>query len=144
MLGAKRSPRIEFDDLLDAAPMPANDVDPPLRAVPRTTLSATVSLDSEDHLYAGLSYDLSVGGVFVATFDPPPVGARVDLSLTLPDGEEVLVRAVVRWIRAAADASEGLPPGCGVEPKGLPLKVLRALEHIAQLREPVLWLAEIG
>jgi Tfp pilus assembly protein PilZ len=144
MIRANRLRNTEFDDLLDAAPVPANDVDPPLRGLPQWALSATVSLASEDCLYAGLSYDMSSGGVFVATFDPPPIGARVNLSLTLYDGSEFVVRGIVRWVRTAAISTDGLPAGCGIEPKGLPVHALRALELLAQLREPVLWLAEIG
>lgn len=144
MITANRLRRTEFDDLLDAAPVPANDVERPLRGLPQWALRATVSLASEDYLYAGLSYDMSSGGVFVATFDPPPIGARVNLSLTLCDGSEFAVRGIVRWVRSAATSTDGLPPGCGVEPKGLPVQALRALEQLAQIREPVLWLAEVG
>lgn len=145
MLGPGRLRHFEFDDLLDAAPPPANDVTRRLRALaPTWTLRATLTRDSEDHLYAGLSYDLSSGGIFVATFDPPPIGALVDVSLTLGYASELTIGGVVRWIRAAADASDGLPAGCGVELKGLPLHALRALEQLARDREPMLWLAEVG
>ena len=76
------APRIEFDDLLDIPA--ANDVEtrgPALRGLPRWAISASFGIQTEDNLYAGLSYDVSAGDFFVATFDAPPIGARVDVSV---------------------------------------------------------------
>ncbi len=151
MHATSNKPHVEFDDLLDIPA--ANDVDrapaaddvertPALRSLPRWALRAEVTLHSEDNLYAGLSYDVSTGGVFVATVDTPPLGARVDVSVALADGSELELAGVVRWIRDAALASDGLPPGCGIEWKGLPLEAVRALEAFATTREPLLWLVE--
>ena len=137
--------RIEFDDLIDIAP--ANDVDcrgPRLRGLSRWALRATVSVESEDNLYAGLSYDVAAGGIFVSTVDMPPIDARVDVTVTLPDGSELEVTGVVRWIRDAAFASDGLPPGCGIAWKQLPIDAVHALVQFAKLREPLLWLAEVA
>jgi Tfp pilus assembly protein PilZ len=139
------SRRVDYDDLLDLDVAPANDVgdrEPRLRSLSRWALTAAISLESEDTLYAGLSYDVSVGGIFVATIDTPPIGARVDLMVSLPDGREHALSGVVRWIRDAELASEGLPPGCGIEWKGLPVDALRTIEELAKVREPILWLPE--
>lgn len=139
----KRS--IDFDDLLDAAPAPANDVDrAQLRSVAPATLRAALGDESADGLYAGLSYEVATGGIFVATYDMPPIGARVALELTLADGREVALNGVVRWSRDAELASDGLPAGVGVECKGMPVDVLRSLEAFAATREPTLWLAEVA
>ncbi|MCU1276643.1 MAG: cell division protein FtsY [bacterium] len=143
MLTTNASRRVDFDDLLDIAA--ANDVERPaprLRGLPRWSLRAAVNMESEDNLYAGLSYDVSAGGIFVATIDTPPVGARVELMVTLPDGRELELTGVVRWIRDADIASDGLPAGCGIEWKGLPVHALHALESFAEIRTPVLWLPE--
>lgn len=134
---------LELDDLLDIAP--ANDVDErraPLRLLPRWAMRATLAADSPDGVYADLSYDLSRGGIFVATYDTPVVGARIDLTLTFADGRELEVIGLVRWIRDADLESEGLPAGCGIECKGLPLAAQRALEAFAATRTPLLWLPE--
>jgi len=139
----KASRRAEFDDLLDVPA--ANDVErrrPTLRSVSHWALTAHVTLDSEDALYAGLSYDVTSGGVFVATVDMPPVGARVDLAVTLPNGRELEVSGVVRWVRDADIASDGLPAGCGIEWKGLPLDAYDDLAAFASEREPILWLPD--
>jgi uncharacterized protein (TIGR02266 family) len=143
MIKTQTSRHVAFDELIRTPA--ANDVERPrpmLRALSRWALRAAVTLESEDTLYAGLSYDVATGGVFVATVDAPPIGARVELALTLPDGRELELGGVVRWIREASLASDGLPAGCGVEWKGLPVDALRALAAFAELREPILWLPE--
>ena len=146
MLSSNPKHHVAFDDLLDLDLTPANDVDsrgPALRVVPPWALAATLTRDSDDGLWAGLSYDMATGGVFVATVDLPPIGARVDLKLTFADGDEVETTAVVRWIRDVERAGDGLPAGCGVECKGLPFAVVRRLSELADQREPTLWLPEL-
>jgi uncharacterized protein (TIGR02266 family) len=147
MLTETASRRVHFDDLLDIAP--ANDVaahrEPPaLRVVSRWAMRAAVSLQSEDNLYAGLSYDVSTGGIFVATVDMPPVGTRVDVTVTLADDRQLELSGVVRWTRDVDMASDGLPMGCGIEWTGLPLDASRALAQFADVREPLLWLAGVA
>jgi Tfp pilus assembly protein PilZ len=102
-------------------------------------LHAAVDVASEDNLYAGLSYDVSAGGIFVATIDTPPIGTNVDVTVTLPDATKLDLVGVVRWVRDPAQASPGLPAGCGIEWDELPMDALRSLLHFAELREPLLW-----
>jgi hypothetical protein len=47
--------------------------------------------------------DLSIGGVFVSTTAPPPVGTTVRLLFALPEGE-VRIEGVVRY----ADSKKGM------------------------------------
>lgn len=47
--------------------------------------------------------DLSIGGVFVSTQAPPPVGTTVKLLFALPEGE-VRVEGIVRY----ADSKKGM------------------------------------
>ena len=54
------------------------------RILPRWELRAGVSLESDDNLYAGISCDVSAGGIFVATHAPPPVGSDVKVHVTMP------------------------------------------------------------
>jgi uncharacterized protein (TIGR02266 family) len=112
------------------------------RIFPRWTLHAAVDLESDDNFYAGLSYDVSAGGLFVATVDMPPIGAAVDIVVTLPDATRLQLTGVVRWVREPARASSGLPAGIGIEWDALPMEALRQLMHFAELREPLLWESE--
>ena len=81
------------------------------RTAPRIPIEVDVSLTSESHFFAGLTGDISEGGVFVATWRPVAVGTTLDLVLSLPGGPPVNVRGQVRWIRSQV---EGAAPGLGV------------------------------
>lgn len=109
------------------------------RRHPRWILHAAVDLQSDDNLYVGLSYDVSAGGIFVATVEPPPIGAPVGVTVTLPDGHRLELSGYVRWVRDLRLASDGLPAGCGIEWAELPIEALRSLLHFAEHRDPLLW-----
>ncbi len=80
------------------------------RAHPRVALELEVTLGSESQFFAGLSGDVSEGGIFVSTYRRLPVGERVSVSFTLPNGETKAI-GTVRWVRPASD---GAPPGLGI------------------------------
>jgi uncharacterized protein (TIGR02266 family) len=109
------------------------------RVFPRWSLHAAVDVQSEDNLYAGLSYDVSAGGIFVATVASPPIGTPVHVTVTLPDGTRLELAGTVRWTREHGQASAGLPAGIGIEWAELPMDALRSLLRFAELREPLLW-----
>jgi uncharacterized protein (TIGR02266 family) len=109
------------------------------RILPRWELRAMVTLESDDNLYAGISSDVSAGGIFVATDEPPPVGSDVAITVTLPDANVLELSGSVRWVRDHDVASDGLPTGCGIEWDELPMTALRSLLHFAEMREPLLF-----
>lgn len=109
------------------------------RVFPRWSLHAAVDVESDDNLYAGLSYDVSAGGIFVATVDSPPIGSAVAVKVLLPDGTKLDLNGTVRWIRDYDRASAGLPAGVGIEWEELPMEALRSLLRFAELRDPLLW-----
>jgi uncharacterized protein (TIGR02266 family) len=80
------------------------------RAHARVALEIEVTLGSESQFFAGLSGDVSEGGIFVSTYRQLPIGERVSVSFRLPNGE-TKATGTVRWIRPA---SEGAPPGLGI------------------------------
>jgi uncharacterized protein (TIGR02266 family) len=109
------------------------------RILPRWELRAGVTLESDDNLYAGISCDVSAGGIFVATVTPPPIGADVSVTVTMPDGTVLQLDGEVRWVRDDGVSSSGLPAGCGIEWRELPAAALRSLIHFAELRDPLLF-----
>ncbi len=109
------------------------------RVVPRWELHVHVTLESESNLYAGISCDVSAGGIFVATDDTPPLGEEVSVRLVMPDATELLLSGHVSWVRDHRQASPGLPAGCGIAWRTLPVEALRVLVHFAELREPLLF-----
>jgi uncharacterized protein (TIGR02266 family) len=106
-----------------------------LRAHPRATLEIAVNLESEHNFYTGITCNISEGGVFVATYMPPPRGSCVAMVLVLPDGPPLRVQGVVCWIRDFAASCEGLPPGCGIRWVGLSEEALAAIGGFVASRE---------
>jgi uncharacterized protein (TIGR02266 family) len=109
------------------------------RILPRWHLRAGVTLESDDNLYAGISCDVSAGGIFVASNDSPPVGEAVTVTVTMPDATVLQLEGTVRWAREHEQSSPGLPAGCGIEWHDLPATALRSLLHFAELRDPLLY-----
>ncbi len=82
----------------------------------RVPLQVAVSLASDHNFYTGITNDISEGGLFVATYMPPPRGTFVDVELTLPYSDQPFrVTGIVRWIRELDACCDGMPPGCGIE-----------------------------
>ena len=82
--------------------------------------------------------NISLGGVFVATPEPAPVGKRVSLELTLPDwNEPIVVDGEVRWARTSEEGPRRDDiPGVGVKFLKPPLYVVAALDHFVRSNAP--------
>jgi uncharacterized protein (TIGR02266 family) len=60
--------------------------------------------------------DVSQGGMFIATDEPPPILSEIGIKIRLPEGHEIALRAnVVHVLSAEQAAREGRPPGVGVQ-----------------------------
>jgi uncharacterized protein (TIGR02266 family) len=105
------------------------------RITGRSVLEVDVGLVSESQFYAGLSMDLSTGGLFVATYQSKPVGTRVAVSLVLPGGQSVWAKGVVRWVREVS-GEEGVP-GMGVEFTEIEPADLDAVKRFCEMRAPM-------
>jgi uncharacterized protein (TIGR02266 family) len=110
------------------------------RAFQRTPLAVEVSLHSEHNFYAGVTGDISEGGLFVSADDQPPVGMVVDIVLALP-GSPVShsIRGVVRWVRPADVCGTGIEPGFGLAFTEISGDVLAAIHNFAQQRDTILF-----
>ncbi|MBX3183764.1 MAG: TIGR02266 family protein [Polyangiaceae bacterium] len=100
----------------------------------RVFVEADIGLTSHSHFYTGLSQDLSTGGVFIATYQPQPVGTLVGLYFVLPGGHVVEAQGVVRWARRASQAQ---PPGMGVAFEQLREADLEAIQRFCEERAPL-------
>lgn len=82
--------------------------------------------------------NIGLGGVFVATREPPPVGQRISLHLALPQWDEPLtVDGEVRWVRFGDDVGphDGVS-GVGVKFVKPPLYVAAALDNFVRSHAP--------
>ena len=107
------------------------------RAHPRYGVELDVSLGSEHNFYAGFAENLSAGGVFVATHLLKPVGEIIELSIHIPDSDQIVKgTGEVRWIREYNEASD-VPPGMGVKFTALEPGSEEAIQQFLARRDPM-------
>jgi uncharacterized protein (TIGR02266 family) len=103
-------------------------------------IEVEVSWTSESQFFAGLTGDVSTGGLFVQTYEMRPVGTRLRLDVSLPDAE-IHAAGVVRWVRPAA---EGAPPGLGVVFERLSSEDRESIEAFCRTRPALYHELETG
>ena len=73
------------------------------------------SLESMEQMLTGATSDMSLGGLFIKTKKPRPVGTEVKIEIPDPNGKPVIFHGLVRSIRY----HEGNPSGMGIEFKDI-------------------------
>jgi uncharacterized protein (TIGR02266 family) len=106
------------------------------RAHRRLHVEIEVTLVSESQFYAGLSNNLSEGGVFVATYVTRKIGEKLDLTLTLPDAKPIRTVGEVRWVRGVSDRID-LPAGIGLRFVTLSEEDAKAIVAFLRKRQPL-------
>lgn len=115
LMATQMSARNDANDPIENDEASSSHVEPAgRRKFERKNISLDVSLYSDSNFYGGLTENISVGGLFVATHNIRPVGELIDLKITLPNDTEVEAHGVVRWIREYNEASD-TPPGMGIQ-----------------------------
>ncbi len=102
-------------------------------------LDSTLDMDSETHFYTGLSGRIDEGGIFVATFDVKPINHKIAVSFTLPSGETVVTKGLVRWVREFNPANPDQVPGMGVSFIQLRDVDRKAIERFLERKAPILY-----
>ena len=103
----------------------------------RFSVDLEVNVQSEHNFYAGLAENLSAGGLFIATHKLQKVGSKIELSLRMPDSEEVFqIVGEVRWVRLFNEHSD-TSPGLGVRFTDLPAGASDAINRFLAQREPL-------
>lgn len=121
--------------LAAASPAPAV----PKRQSPRVRMQARVDLESDDNFFNGFSANISDGGVFIATVNMLPLGTSVEVGFTLPTGERIECKGVVRWVREVDDRNPQNSPGMGVQFVELEPRAAQAIERFIEQREPMFY-----
>lgn len=83
-------------------------------------VEAALGAHSPTNFYKGLSGNdvIESGGLFIATYQIPPIGTQLVIHVSLPGGYEFEGQAVVRWTRDApysAPSGQESPPGFGAQ-----------------------------
>jgi hypothetical protein len=123
--------------LASAAPAPARANAVPAADVP--VMAAELGAHSPSNFYKGLAGNDIVdhGGLFVATYKLPKLGARVHLKVSLPGGYEFEANAIVRWRREASDTGSDSPPGFGAQFTNITPEARQLVYRYVRNREPM-------
>jgi uncharacterized protein (TIGR02266 family) len=104
----------------------------------RKTVEVDVDFCSEHNFYNGFSENISVGGIFIVTYDLRALGERVSVKFRLPDSMiAVEVECEVRWLRPFNDATPETPPGMGLRFLDLAPQDLVRIDEFVHEREPL-------
>jgi uncharacterized protein (TIGR02266 family) len=109
-----------------------------LRREPRAKLEVQINLESDHNFYAGITGNISMGGVFVATYTPPPLDTIVEMDLQL-EGHTFHLRGLVCWVREAERASDFAPAGCGLQFVSLPKDAEQVITHFVGKRDTIFY-----
>jgi uncharacterized protein (TIGR02266 family) len=102
---------------------------------PREKLEANVGATTESNFFVGFSGEISEGGVFIATYVTLPLGAAVEVLVTLPGNYQFTVPGDVRFVRDPMDMDS--EPGIGVRFDGLSGEHRELIMRFIRKRPPV-------
>jgi uncharacterized protein (TIGR02266 family) len=101
-------------------------------------LTFEIQVVSEHNFYAGLSLNISEGGLFVATHVTYAVGTRLEVRLLLPGDEDpTTLLTEVRWVRPHSDAQGAGGAGLGLRFMDVPPDILVKIAQFARNRDPL-------
>jgi hypothetical protein len=107
--------------------------------VPR--VEADLGAHSPSNFYKGLSGNdvIDSGGIFVATYKIPKIGANVLLKVAMPGGYEFEALGTVEWIREAPNSTAGVeaPPGFGAKLTQITTEGRQLVYRYVRNREPL-------
>jgi len=110
--------------------------EPNLRAI-----EAALGAHSATNFYKGLASGdiVASGGLFVATYQVPPVGQELLLKVSMPGGYEFEARGVVAWTRDVQPSStaSGATPGFGAQFSEISDEGRGLIQRYVRNREPL-------
>ena len=80
-------------------------------------VEAELGAHSATNFYKGLSGNdvIDSGGIFIATYQIPPIDQDLIIKVSLPGGYEFEAMGVVKWTRDAPNSGADAPPGFGAQ-----------------------------
>jgi Tfp pilus assembly protein PilZ len=131
---AMRAAAIVAPPVPGATPVAARD--PSLRAI-----EASLGAHSATNFYKGLASGdiVASGGLFVATYQVPPVGQELLLKVSMPGGYEFEAKGVVAWTRDVPPSStaSGATPGFGAQLLEINDECRGLIQRYVRNREPL-------
>ncbi len=102
-------------------------------------VNTMLNMNTDHQFYNGFSENIEEGGIFVATFDPKEVGAKVVVNFKLPGGHAVTAQGVVQFVREYNQMTPETAPGMGVRFTALMRDDKEAIESYLQQRAPMFY-----
>jgi len=109
------------------------------RIHPRLSVEVDVTMNTEHNFYAGLTENISEGGIFIATVENLPLGTELDLKISMPQQEPVQVKGNVSWVREYNEFTSDVSPGVGVEFNDLSAGDKELIQEFISSRSPLLY-----
>jgi uncharacterized protein (TIGR02266 family) len=110
------------------------------RAAERFGFQCEVSATTGHQFFTGFSENISVGGLFISTYQIQPIGSRFEVSFTVPGVEhEFAGSCVVRWVREYNEDQPQMTPGMGVSFDNLSEQDVQILDAILKRVETIFY-----
>lgn len=105
-------------------------------------VAAELGVHSATNFYKGLSGNdlFDSGGIFIATYQIPPIGRELIIHVSMPGGYEFEAKGIVRWTREAPLSSAGgleSPPGFGAQFTDIAAEGKQLIQRYVRNREPL-------
>jgi hypothetical protein len=118
---------------------------PPQAAAPQAApgnalrVEAELGAHSTTNFYKGLSGNdvVDSGGIFIATYQIPPIGSPLVVKVSLPGGYEFEAHAVVRWTRDNPQSGADGQPGYGAQFTQISPEARQLVYRYVRNREPL-------
>lgn len=128
--------------LAPAEPLAAVKREPALRPLPGAPhIDVELGTSSASNFYRGLGGDDVVdhGGIFVATYKIPSLGAQVNLRVLLPGNFQFIAHAEVRWMRGSGVSVDSAEPGFGARFTQISHEGRQLISRYTRNREPIFY-----
>lgn len=101
------------------------------------SIEANLGAHSPTNFYKGLSGNDVVddGGLFISTYEIPPLGTKLKLVVNMPGGYDFLAVAVVKWTRESGVGDA--PPGFGCSFTNISQEARQLIYRYVRNREPL-------
>jgi Tfp pilus assembly protein PilZ len=121
------------------AAAPAAVAKPPQGKGEFIRVEAELGAHSATNFYKGLSGNdvIDDGGIFVSTYQIPPIGQNLIVHVSLPGGYEFEAKAMVRWTREHVGSSDHAPPGYGAQFSDITPEGRQLVYRYVRNREPL-------
>ena len=122
-----------------SVPPPAPGAEDDGAGTMKVNVQTVLSMNTSHQFFTGFSENIEEGGIFVATFEPKPIGSKVLVNFKLPGGRPVTARGEVQWVREYNPLTPDTAPGMGVKFTDLMDEDRQAIEQFTAARAPMFY-----